>query len=72
MVKSETLTVYNFRVLEGAMALMSMAPFKATRAAIENHYRGEVLEGTAQEVDAEELDALGRYRRIATGWGDLA
>ena len=30
-----------------------------------------VLEGTGEDVPLSELDAQGRYRRIATGWGEL-
>lgn len=46
--------------------------FKATRRAIEGALGGEVVEGTAEQVDAEDLDALGRYMRVPTGWGGFA
>ena len=32
----------------------------------------EALEATAEEVAPDALDAQGRYRRVATGWGELA
>jgi hypothetical protein len=34
--------------------------------------KAEIVEGTGQEVLRSELDNEGRYRRIATGWGELA
>jgi hypothetical protein len=30
------------------------------------------MEGTAELVDAEALDEQGRFRRVATAWGELA
>lgn len=67
----QTVTVYSFRVFELEPEAYHVARFKAPRALIEQRYRGEVLEGTGEDVDASELDAEGRYRRIATGWGAL-
>jgi hypothetical protein len=46
--------------------------FKAARAVIVERYHGEVLEGTAETVETSSLDREGRYRRIATGWGELS
>lgn len=68
---SQTVTVYAFRLPEPSVECPSIVGFKAPRETIEHHYRGEVLEGTAETVDAGELDAQGRYRRVATGWGEL-
>jgi len=31
----------------------------------------ELLESTAEEVEADQLDALGCYHRIPTGWAQL-
>jgi hypothetical protein len=56
MDQPETVTVFNFRIVDGGE--FAVAPFKATR-------------GTEQVVDRDELDRHGRYRRIATGWGEL-
>lgn len=51
--------------------LPALATCKATRETIVEHLKGSVLEGTGEEVAEEALDAQGRYRRIATGWGEL-
>lgn len=66
-----TVTVYNFRIFELDAESYHVAAFKAPRHLITERYRGDVLEGTAEQIDASELDAEGRYRRIATGWGAL-
>jgi hypothetical protein len=68
---ADTVTVYSFRVFELDAEAYHVAPFKAPRQLIAEHFRGDVLEGTGEEVAADELDAHGRYRRIATGWGAL-
>ncbi len=68
---ADTVTVYGFRVFELDAEAYHVAPFKAPRHVIAERFRGDVLEGTGEEVDAAELDAQGRYRRIATGWGAL-
>lgn len=67
----QTVKVYSFRVLERVPETYRVSSFKAPRQAIVERYRGEVLEGTGEEVDVTELDAHGRYRRVATGWGAL-
>ena len=64
-------TVYGFAVLDGTSGQRHPSRYKAPRALIEGHFEGVVLEGTAELVDAEALDEKGRYRRIATGWGEL-
>ncbi len=73
MTRSETdsVTVYAFMTLDRGIESSTMAPFKATRAAIERRFGGRLLEGTAQEVDPDELDGEGRLARLPTGWGDL-
>lgn len=49
----------------------TVAAFKATREAIVSSFGGEPIDGTREEVARVELDDLGRYRRVATGWGGL-
>lgn len=71
MVMCDSVTVYAFRYFDSSFERPVVAGFKATRAAIEQRWRGELIEGTAQQVDPEDLDAAGRYRRVATGWGEL-
>jgi len=68
----ETVKVYSFRVFDVEANEHRTAGHKATREAIVTRLGGEVLEGTAQEVSPAELDAHGRFRRIATGWGELS
>jgi len=67
----ETVKVYSFRVFDSDMGAMRHAAYKASRDTIASHLGGEVLEGTEQEVLSSELDEHGRYRRLATGWGEL-
>lgn len=69
MEEQRTVTVYHFRVFEGAGELPRIVGFKTTRDRIEDHYLGEVVEGTAETVDVAALDEDGCYHRIATGWG---
>lgn len=64
--------VYNFRRLEGGFESAPLADFKATREQIRNVYRGLLLEGTEELVPVDALDSAGRYRRVATGWGQLS
>ena len=67
---AETICVFSFRFYDGHSERPEVAPFKATREVIAE-LRGEVIEGTEREVSADELDADGHYRRVATGWGEL-
>ncbi len=69
MAAVDTVTVYAFLVRD--VETDHPAAFKAPRHLIVQRFGGTVLEGTAEEVPADELDAHGRYRRIATGWGVL-
>jgi hypothetical protein len=71
MEAADTVTVYSFRLFELDAEAYHIANFKASRHLITQRYRGDVLEGTAQQIDASELDPEGRYRRVATGWGAL-
>lgn len=68
---ADTVTVYSFRVFELDAEAYHVASFKAPRHLITERFRGDVLEGTGVEVDADELDEHGCYRRVATGWGAL-
>lgn len=68
---AEVVSVYAFLTMDRGVESSGIAPFKATRAAIEGHFLGHVLEGTAQLVEPSELDAQGRLIRHPTGWGDL-
>lgn len=74
MVDNDTVIVYSFRVLDGHAEDFHVAPFKATRGAIERMgiEEAELIEGTAEAVGREDLDAAGRYRRVPTGWGGLS
>ncbi len=65
---SETVMVYSFRVAGYNLESSPLAGYKATRDAIGRIADGVILESTAEEVGAEDLDAQGRYRRIPTGW----
>lgn len=73
MTSSETsqITVFAFTTFEEGVESEVVAPFKATREAIVRRFRGRILEGTGQQVDADELDPQGRLARVPTGWGDL-
>lgn len=63
--------VYSFRRLEGGYESGPLADFKATREQMRSFYHGVLLEGTQELVPVDALDSSGRYRRIATGWGQL-
>ncbi|KNZ33711.1 MAG: hypothetical protein AD742_04590 [Methylibium sp. NZG] len=68
---SVEVTVYNYLSFDGTQRSPFPAPYKAPRDRIETALNGKVLEGTAETVLASQLDHEGRYRRRATGWGDL-
>lgn len=72
MEQHETVTVFSFRVFDSDSGDMRLATCKAPREVIVSHFHGEVLEGTDHRVPKAELDEHGRYRRIATGWGELS
>jgi hypothetical protein len=69
---SKPVQVFNFWTFDQGIEPPKLAPFKATREAIQATWHGKVAEGTAQLVDASDLDGSGRYRRIASDWGELA
>ena len=67
----ELVTVFNFREVEPGADIALPAPFKATLEAIESVPRRQLLKGTGEKVPRDALDEEGRYRRVATGWGEL-
>jgi len=71
MRKPKTVTVYSFLLKGSLPEAPGQAPFKAPRDLIASRFKGQVLEGTGEEVSVEALDAEGRHRRVATGWGAL-
>jgi hypothetical protein len=66
------LTVYNFYTLDSGYESSPVSTFKATRKAIVEIFGGDPIEGTAESVPADAVDEQGRYRRLATGWGELS
>lgn len=68
---TQTVTVYFFQTLEGGTETAQMAAYKTTREQINAMHSARILEGTGEQVPKSELDPQGRYRRIATGWGEL-
>lgn len=62
--------VYAFQAYDMRTGDHETALFKAPLPWIERT-GGKALQGTAEAVPREALDAQGRYRRVATGWGAL-
>ena len=71
MEESTPVKDYNFWTCEKGTESPMLAPYKATREAIAELWFGRVADGTEQVVTTADLDAKGRFRRIATGWGEL-
>ena len=69
--QGQDVTVYNFCNPDGRHEPAQVSTFKATRQVIVDVFGGDPIEGTEQVVGVEELDEHGRYRRLATGWGEL-
>jgi hypothetical protein len=67
MASNDHVEVFNFHFIENPVESPRVANFKATRETIEA-LGGELLPGTHQAVAADELDELGRYRRVNSGW----
>jgi hypothetical protein len=67
----QTVVVHSFRCFDIDLGTELVPPFKATRHAIEHRFGGEALEITAEAVDPSELDAEGRWFRVASGWASL-
>lgn len=70
MQEQDVVRVYAFRVYGSHVESPRLASFKATQETI-RRLQGELVEGTDEDVGRSELDAEGRYRRIATEWGEL-
>lgn len=60
-------TVYHFRLFGIAREGPRVSPHKATRRTIVHVLRGEVLEDTAEEVEASLVDNEGVCRRLGAG-----
>jgi hypothetical protein len=71
MEETNPVTVYNFWTYDKGPESPTLAPYKATHEEITRRWHGRVADGTGQSVAMSELDAQGRYRRVATGWGEL-
>ena len=71
MHETRTVIVYNFRVRSGHAESASQARYKSTRERIATWPGAELLEGTGERVPVSALDDEGRYRRVATAWGEL-
>lgn len=70
MDKPKTVKVIAYRVLDSQAGDMLLSRHKAVRDHI-TRVGGEVIEGTEEDVPSGDLDELGRWRRVATGWGEL-
>ena len=70
MQEVDSVVVYSLRLYPAHTENLEMAGFKATLDVIKA-LGAEPIAGTAQSVPRSELDRQGRYRRIATGWGEL-
>lgn len=64
-------SVYNFRTLDSGYESAPVSCFKATRQAVRDIFGGDLIEATEELVPQDEVDEMGRYRRVATGWGEL-
>jgi hypothetical protein len=71
MTSSEFVTVFNYSQYELGSDVPAVSTFKATRETIVTELRREVMEGTGEVVPTHALDNKGRFRRVATGWGEL-
>lgn len=71
MKTADLVTVFHFGQLRSGSDVPVVSPYKATRDTIVNAFKCEVLEGTGEEVPRDALDGKGRFRRVATGWGEL-
>lgn len=71
MPSSDLVTVFHFGQYESGSDVPKVSPFKATRETIVNALKCSVLEGTGEQVPRDALDGGGRFRRVATGWGEL-
>lgn len=70
MKATDSIVVYSLRLYPAQPENLEVAGFKAPLDLI-RALGGEPIAGTGQSVPRSELDRQGRYRRIATGWGEL-
>lgn len=66
-----SVTVFAFRFFDRAVGEDVVAGYKATREAIDRHFRGSPIPMTDEVVHASDLDPMGHWQRRATGWADL-
>ena len=66
-----SVTVYNFRVVEAGIEAARSSHFKATREAIAQNFGNDPIEATAEDVPLSELADDGTYRRLESQWGSL-
>ena len=66
------ISVYYFRSPVEGSEVLATSSFKATRAAIEGHFGGAVLEGTEEKVTSDALDEVGCYVNAPSSWTDLS
>ena len=71
MKTADLVTVFQFSEFESGSDKPVVSTCKATRDTIVNALRCQVVEGTGEEVPRDALDGKGRFRRVATGWGEL-
>lgn len=71
MKTSDFVTVFNYSQFELGSDAPAVSSYKATRETIVTELKREVMEGTGEVVPLHALDDKGRYRRVATGWGEL-
>ena len=68
---ADLVTVFQFSEFESGSDKPVVSTYKATRDTIVNALRCQVVEGTGEEVPRDAIDSKGRFRRVATGWGEL-
>lgn len=54
-------TVHHFRVWDIPNDTWIYPPLKSPESRIRNEARGEIIPGTAEDVDPSQLDEFGRY-----------
>ena len=68
---AESVTVYNFRVVEAGIEAAHSSHFKATREAIAESFGNDPIEATVEDVPSSEIADDGTYRRLESQWGSL-
>lgn len=70
MPSNDTVRVFAFEEFHADSGTFRLARHKAPRHLIER-WNARPIEGTGEDVSTAELDEAGRFRRLATGWGEL-